>query len=154
MWGRLAVGLSAKTAEQELRALTNQLRRQHPKDIWDNEYIQSSPGGHMQVMQPEMYQVAAMVAVLTLLILAVACANLGGLMLARAVTREREMGIRVAIGASRGRIFRQLCTESLLLATLGALAGLVMGGAVLRIALNKLDAPTWVSTTPDWRVLL
>src|ERR1035437_7023421 len=84
MWGRLAVGLSAKTAEQELRALTNQLRRQHPKDIWDNEFIQSSPGGHMQVMQPEMYQVAAMVGVLTLLILAVACANLGGLLLARA----------------------------------------------------------------------
>src|ERR1017187_1764252 len=154
MWGRLAPGASAKIAEQELRALTDELRRQHPKDIWDNEFIQSSPGGHMQVMQPEMYQVAAMVAVLTLLILAVACANLGGLMLARAVTREREMGIRMAIGANRGRIFRQLCTESLLLAVLGALAGLVTGSAVLRIALNTLDAPTWLSTTPDWRVLL
>jgi predicted permease len=154
MWGRLAPGVSAKTAEQELRALTDELRRQRPKDIWDNEYIQSSPGGHMQVMQPEMYQVAAMVGVLTLLILAAACANLGGLMLARAVTREREIGIRMAIGANRGRIFRQLCTESVLLAILGALAGLVLGSAVLRIALNKLDAPTWVSTTPDWRVLL
>ena len=154
MWGRLAPGVSAKTAELELRALTDELRRQRPKDIWDNEYIQSSPGGHMQVMQPEMYQVAAMVGVLTLLILAVACANLGGLMLARAVTREREIRIRMAIGANRGRIFRQLCTESVLLAVLGALAGLVLGSAVLRIALNKLDAPTWISTTPDWRVLL
>ena len=102
LWGRLAPGVSAKTAGEELRALTNELRRQHPKDIWDNEFIQVSPGGHMQVMKPEMYQVAAMVAVLTLLILAVACANLGGLMLARAVTREREIGIRVAIGANRG----------------------------------------------------
>jgi predicted permease len=154
MWGRLVPGVSAKIAEQELRTLTNELRRQHPKDIWDNEYIQSSPGGHMQVMQPEMYQVAAMVAVLTLLILAVACANLGGLMLARAVTREREIGIRVAIGAGRGRIFRQLCTESLLLAMLGALAGLVLGCTVMQIALTKMDAPKWISATPDWRVLL
>src|ERR1039457_4054279 len=130
MWGRLAPGVSAKTAELELRALTDELRRQHPKDIWDNEYIQSSPGGHMQVMQPEMYQVAAMVGVLTLMILAVACATLGGLMLARGVTCEHEIGIRIAIGAGRGRIFRQLCTESLLMATLGSLAGLSVGCVV------------------------
>jgi predicted permease len=154
MWGRLAPGVSAKTAGLELRALTDELRHQHPKDIWDKEYIQISPGGHMQVMQPEMYQVGAMVAVFTLLILAVACANLGGLMLARAVTREREIGIRVAIGANRGRIFRQLCTESLLLAMLGALAGLALGCAVMQIALTKMDMPKWVSAVPDWRVLL
>jgi predicted permease len=154
MWGRLAPGMSAKAAEQELRALTDKLRLQHPRDIWDNEYIKSSPGGHMQVMQPEMYQVAAMVGVLTLLILAVTCANLGGLMLARAVTREREMGIRLAIGANRWRIFRQLCTESLMLAMLGALAGLVLGSAVLHVALIKLDAPAQLSEVPDWRVLL
>ena len=154
MWGRLAPGVSAKAAEQELRALTDELRLQHPKAIWDNEYIKSSPGGHMQVMQPEKYEVAAMVGALTLLILAVSCANLGGLMLARAVTREREMGIRLAIGANRGRIFRQLCTESLLLAMLGALAGLALGSAVLHIALIKLDAPAQLSIVPDWRVLL
>jgi predicted permease len=154
MWGRLAPGVSAKAAGQELRALTDELRRQHPKNIWDNEFISISPGGHMQVMQPEMYRVAAMVAVLTLLILVVACANLGSLMLARAVTREREIGIRIAIGANRGRIFRQLCTESLLLAMLGALTGLALGSAVTQIAFTKLDAPNWASAAPDWRVLL
>lgn len=154
MWGRLAPGVTAKMAEQQLRALTDELRRQHPRDIWDNEYIQSSPGGTMQVMQPMMYQVAAMISVLTLLILAVACANLGGLMLARAVTREREIGIRVAIGANRWRIFRQLCTESLLLAMLGALAGLALGYLAVRLALSNMDAPKWLSATPDWRVLL
>jgi predicted permease len=154
MWGRLAPSVSAKTSEQELRVLTDKLRLQHPKDIWDNEYIHSSPGGHLQVMQPEMFQVAAMVGALTLLILAVTCANLGGLMLARAVKREREMGIRLAIGANRGRIFRQLCTESLMLAMLGALAGLALGSAALHIALIKLDAPTHLSEVPDWRVLL
>src|SRR5580692_3424027 len=153
MWGKLVPGISAKMTEQELRILTDELRRQHPDAVWDGEYIQSSPGGHLQVMQPEMYRVASMVSVLTLLILAVACANLGALLLARAVTREHEMGIRVAIGANRSRIFRQLCTESLLLATLGAVAGLGLGYVVLRVTLEKVDAPKWLKATPDWRVM-
>lgn len=153
MWGRLAAGVSAKMAEQELLGLTNELRRQHPNEIWDKEYIQSSPGGHMQVMQPQMYAVAAMVAVLTLLILAVACANLGALLLAKAITREREIGIRIAIGAKRGRIFRQLCTESLVLAGLGAIVGLGLGCATVWVTLREVDAPKWLSATPDWRVL-
>jgi predicted permease len=154
MWARLTPGVTAKMAEQELLALTNELRRQHPKEIWDNEYIHSDPGGHLQVMQPEMYQVAAMVAVLTLLILAVACANLGGLLLARGVTREHEIAIRVAIGASRKRIFRQLFTESLLLASLGSIVGVAISYAVLRVALVWLDAAKWLTPEPDWRVLL
>jgi predicted permease len=154
MWGRLAPGVTAKAAEQELRVLTDELRRQHPTAVWDNEFIRSSPGGHMQVMQPEMYQVAAMVSVLTLLILAVACGNLGALMLARAVQREREIGIRMAIGANSARVLRQLCTESMLLATLGGITGLVLASAVLKIALTQFDAPKWLTAAPDLRVVL
>src|SRR5581483_9736238 len=88
MWGKLAPGVTAQTAAQELRSLTDELRRRHPSAVWDQEFIQVSPGGHLQMMQPEMYQVAAMVGVLTLLILAIACGNLGALLLARAVQRE------------------------------------------------------------------
>ena len=154
MWGKITSGVSAKIVEQELRSLTNELRRQHPTAVWDNEWIQSSPGGHLQVMQPEMYQVATMVSVLTLLILAVACGNLGALLLARAVQREREIGIRLAIGASRARILRQLGTESLLLASLGAVAGLALGCAVLQVMLVQFDAPKWLSAMPDGRVVL
>jgi predicted permease len=153
MWGRLAPGVTSKAAEQELGNLTNQLRKQHPEAVWDNEFMQNSPGGHLHVMQPEMYRIAAMVAVLTLLILAVACANLGGLMLARAVARQHEIGIRIAIGAGRARILRQLLTESLLLSSLGSVAGLALGCVVTRLLLAVPDTPRWLSAVPDWRVL-
>lgn len=154
MWGKLAPGVSARGAEQELRAQTAELRRQHPNAAWEGEYIQSSPGGHLQVMQPAMYQVAAMVGALTLLILIVCCANLGGLMLARAVTRQHEFEIRTAVGANRLRILRQLCTESILFAAIGAVVGLVLSCAVLRVVLVKIDAPKWLGVWPDGRVLL
>ncbi|HEV7217805.1 MAG TPA: ABC transporter permease [Terriglobales bacterium] len=154
MWGRLSRGVTAKVAEQELLVLTNELRKQHPKDIWDQEFIKADPGGHFQVMKPEVYVAMALVGTLTLLILAVACANLGGLLLARGVTREHEIGIRVAIGASRQRIFRQLFTESLLLALLGSAAAFAMGYVVLRTMLVMIGAPAWQSAAPDWRVCL
>jgi predicted permease len=154
MWGRLAPGVTIAGAEQELQALTHELQREHPAVVWKNEFLQVSPGGHVQVMRREMYQVAAMVGVLTLLVLGVACANLGALLLARAVQRQREMGIRLAIGASTMRMFRQLITESLLLAFVGGVVGLAVGCAAVWIALVKLDAPKWLSAIPDVRVML
>jgi predicted permease len=153
MWGRLSPGVSAKVAEQELLQLTNQLRKIHPKDIWDHEYIRSDPGGHDQIMQPDMLVEMAMAGALVLLILAVACANLGGLLLARGVAREHEISIRVAIGANRKRIFRQLFTESLLLSSLGSLAGLLLGYIVMRVTMANANAPLWMSATPDARVI-
>jgi predicted permease len=154
MWGRLAPGVTPQAAAQELLSLTNQLGKMYPKAIWDKEYMRVDPGGHMNVMEPQMYQVWAMVGALVLLILAVSCGNLGGLMVARGVAREREIGIRLAIGASRKRILRQLLTENLFLALLGAAAGVGLSCAVLRLTLVTLDAPGWMSAAPDWRVLL
>lgn len=156
MWARLAPGVTAKMAEQELLALTGQVRKQWPKAVWDNEYIRSDPGGRMTILEPGMYQVFALIGVLVLLILAVACANLGGLMMARGVARKHEIGIRIAIGANRKRIFRQLFTESLLLALLGTAVGLGMSYVVIRVVLTQLleNGPGWMSAAPDWRVLL
>jgi len=154
MSGRLAPGVTAKIAEQELLALTHELDKLYPKLIWDKEYIKSDPAGHDLVMQPEMYQVAGMVGAVVLLILAVACANLGGLMMARGVTREHEIAIRVAIGAGRKRIFRQLFTESLLLALLGSLSGLALSYVILRVIFALTTPPEWMSVAPDWRVYL
>jgi predicted permease len=154
MWGRLAPGVSTETAEQELRSLTDEIRRQHPTAVWDHEWLHISPGSHALVMQAEMARVAEMVGILTLLILAVACTNLGALQLARGVMREHEISIRLAIGANRRRIFRQLCTESFLLAALGACAGLALASIVVKFTLAKYSFPKWMTAAPDWRVLL
>jgi predicted permease len=154
MWGRLAPGIKAKAAEQELLTLTNELRKQYPRLIWDNEYIRSDPGGHVLIMQPEIYRLFVMIGALISLIFIVACANLGGLMMARGVTREHEISIRIAIGASRRRLFRQLFTESLLIALLGAISGLALSYAGLRATMALTDGPAWLSLAPDWRVLL
>lgn len=156
MWGRLAPGVTAKAAEQELRVLTNELRKLYPKEIWEQEFLKSDPAGHFVVMQKDQYQVLAMVGALGLLILTVACSNLGGLLLARGITREHEISIRIAIGAGKKRIFRQLFTESLLLALLGALAGVTLSYFLLRLILAKTNIPAWMQAgaTPDWRILL
>jgi ABC-type antimicrobial peptide transport system permease subunit len=66
------------------------------------------------------------VSAFVLLILGVSCANLGSLLLARSVSREREISIRISVGAGRVRLIRQLFTESLLLAFAGSMAGLVL----------------------------
>ncbi|MGA7238687.1 MAG: ABC transporter permease [Bryobacteraceae bacterium] len=153
VWGRLAAGSTASQSEQELLALTNELRKLYPREIWKGEYIHSDPGGHLHVMEPGMYNIAEMVGVLTLLILTVTCANLGGLQLARGVAREREISIRLSVGASATRIFRQLLTESLVLALLGSVAGMLLACGALKVVLVQSGAPAWLSVAPDWRVL-
>ena len=151
---RLAPGATIPQATQELLALTNQLRKMYPSVIWDNEYIRVSPGAHFLQFDSHAYPVLALAGLLVLLILAVACANLGGLLMARGVSRKHEIQIRLSIGARRSRIFRQLFTESLLLAFLGSLAALPISALALRLALVYADAPTWMSAAPDWRVLV
>lgn len=154
VWARLAPGATAKMAQDELLALTNERRKQYPNDVWKDEFIHTDFASHFFKLQPPMTQAVAIVALLTLLILMVACANLGGLLLARGVAREHELNIRLAIGASRKRIFRQLFTESLLLAILGSCAGLSFSYAAMRVLLTTTNAPKWMSAAPDWRVLL
>jgi len=167
MWGRLQPGLSAKVTENELRGLLARLYKEHPTELWENETLHSDPAGHSRVnhgrskgsgapQSPwhEILPVVALVSALVIMILAVSCGNLGSLLLARGVAREREISIRISVGAGRARLIRQLFTESLLLAFLGSLAGLGLGFLTLRTLIHWLAGPLWLDPTPDSRVVL
>ncbi|MBS1854198.1 MAG: ABC transporter permease [Acidobacteria bacterium] len=164
LWGRLRPGQNARAAEEELRSLAAQLRREYPAAIWEGERLPSEPGGYVTSMMTgnrrgtgteehdPIYPIFALVAALTLLILGVACGNLGSMLLARGVARQREMSIRTAIGAGNGRLIRQLFTESMVLAMSGAAAGFALDVIVLHALLAATSAPAWLDASPDWRV--
>jgi predicted permease len=153
MWGRLAPGVTTAAAAQELLSLTNQLRKIYPTVIWDHEYIVVTPGAHFLSFD-DGPPILAIVGSLVFLILAIACANLGGLLLARGANRQREIQLRFDLGARKVRVFRQLLTENLLLGLLGSVAALPLSYLVLRIVLVVTNAPSWMSALPDWRVFL
>ncbi len=159
MWviGRLKAGVTIPQAEATLAPLTADLARAYP---WPNKGMVihlARPGLVGNLLRTPVRQFGLAVLLLAGLVLVAACANLAGLLLARGADRQREMAIRLSIGAGRGRLVRQLLTESLVLALMGGLIGAATA-AVLARALSAwqipVTLPMQLDVSVDWRVVL
>jgi putative ABC transport system permease protein len=155
--GRLKPGVSETQAEASLNILAAQLAKDYPNN---NEGLRIEivrPGFVIPQFRNAMLGVSAALMGLVALVLLIACANLANLLLARAAERGREVAIRLSIGAGRGRIIRQLLTESVMLSALGGLAGVSLAQWIIDsiMALKPaMDIPITLSLYLDWRVLV
>lgn len=130
--GRLKPGLTAAQANADLANVAGQLAQQYPDS---DKYITmrlSRPGLFGDAFGGPTRAFLFGVMLLAVLVLFAACTNLGGLFTARMTDRAKELGIRIAIGASRARLLRQLLTESVFLAVLGGAAASMIAAALLR----------------------
>jgi putative ABC transport system permease protein len=145
---RLAPGVTAASANAELATICQRLEKRYPD---------TNTGIRGVVIPVNEYQVKDIRTVMTMLSLAVlfvlliACANVANLTLARGATRHRELAIRLALGATRERLVRQLVTESVLLAFAGGLLGVLFGhwGLQLTLAAIPMELPYWMHFHTD-----
>ncbi len=155
--GRLAPGVSQAAAQAEVATIGASLERAYPETNKNRRWNVRSELQARIAQSPPDAMLVAMLATLALAVLLVACANVAGLLTSRAPVRAREMALRLAVGAGRPRIVRQLVTESVLIALAGAVAGLVVGYAgmiLFRQIEMPSDLPIIISFRMDLRALL
>ena len=149
--GRLKPGVSAQEAETDL------LRAHQP--IWETKDKDKNVSPIVRSLREELVQdfttIAAALFAAVVLLLAIACANVAAVMLARAIARRREMGIRLAVGANRFRLLRQLFVENVLLATAGGIIGIIVGRWAFHLLVTSVaeGLPYWVSPALDVRIV-
>ncbi len=150
--GRLKPGVTREKAEAELRAIAQRLEEAYPEDNRGRgiEVV----GLHEQTVEDVRPALLVLLSAVGL-ILAIACANIANLLLARGAARQREVALRTALGASRWRLLRQFLTETMLLALAGGAAGMLLAqwGVDALLALNPGDLPTAEAIRIDGRVL-
>lgn len=166
MLGRLAPGASIEQANAELqvlwqaflqRAAATLPEKDRSRVLQQRAAVLGGATGLDLVGLRGTYREALLVLMgIVALVLLLACGNLSGLLLARAASRQREISIRLAIGAGNGRLMRQFLTESFALAALGGCAGLLLArwfSSALVTMMASGDDTLLLSTPPDWRVL-
>ncbi len=137
--GRLAPEVTPQRAASEVAALGRRIEEAHPSpEATERGWGASARPLAEERVDPAIRRAALVLFVAVALVLLIACVNLANLQLARAEARRGEMAVRLAIGASRGRLVRQLLTESLMLAVAGGLAGMLLAWFCVR-ALSAID---------------
>jgi len=155
--GRLKPGVTYSQAEGALKSIAAQLASEYPNEN-ENKTIELSPPGLFGAfMRGPVLGFAGVLMAIVGLVLLLACTNLANLLLARATERRKEIAIRLAIGASRSRLIRQLLTESVLLAMMGGAIGFALAywlvGAMTGLK-PPIDIPLSTDLHIDYRVLL
>lgn len=131
---RVKKGVTLAQAQADMTIVSHDLQKQYPDaDTGVTVRVIGLRSEQTKRAEPALLMLFAAVGFLLL----VACANIASLLLGKAITRSREMAIRLAIGSERARLIRQLLTESVLLFLLGGLAGLLMGWGILRLLLHS-----------------
>ena len=131
--GRLKPGVAIKPAQAEIMHVVEELGQQQPATTkgWSAQLVPITKAfDRTRTGGSELSQVGVMFGAVVAVLL-IACANVAGLLLARSISREREMSLRVAVGAARSRLIRQLLVENALLGLLGASAGLLLASGLL-----------------------
>jgi predicted permease len=162
--GRLNPGWTIERATAQLNAISAQVLEATVPQVYKPDNVKKymeyqfsaypAQNGFSQLRQ-EYENPLWMLLAIAALVLLIACANLANLMLARASAREREVGVRLAMGASRLRLLRQMLVESLLLAAIGALLGAALAQGLSRFLIAFLStqgSPLFMDLGADWRV--
>ena len=155
MGGRLKPGVTVAQAGAELTAIGTALAKEYPDANRGKNFVAL----RSSVIPGEIAAVAGFLGLLLAgvgIVLAAVCVNLAGMLLARAAERRREIAVRLAIGASRTRLVRQLVTETLVIFAGGCAAGLLLThwlGALLLSLLPSLPVPIGADLLIDWRVV-
>src|SRR5262245_40201697 len=155
--GRLKSGVSARQAEASLNLVAQQLAKEYPDTNEGQSIAITAPGFILPELRGAVVSFSWILMGAVGLVLLVTCTNLAGLMLARATDRRREIAIRLAMGANRMRLMRQLLTESILLSFVGGVVGVFLAVWIIDMLLAfkpPIDFPLALDVGVDWHVLL